>query len=228
MTAITLNLLAEEQLAEQAQARDPFRIALFASISVVILTAAAGALVTYCATAKNLEQSALRAKLDGLSSIPTNPTSGDTKSLKSVADDLTAINHSRILYAQQLAMIKDLVPTSIQLVRMSFQLILDNQGAGVPTDATADGGTDTIKAARHKPKNVERLTLQLDGRAISSRPEIEVDEFIKVLRANAMFSSQVKDIRLRSIARASTPPDATAATLPSASFVIECQYKERR
>jgi len=182
VTAITLNLLAEEQLAEQAQARDPFRIALSASISVVVLTAIAGALVTHNATAKKVELSALQAKLDDLSSTPASPTSGDTKSLKSVADDLTAINHGRTLYAQQLAVIKDLVPTSIQLVRMSFQLILDGPDSGAAVDGTVEGGADAVKAARHKPKNVEHLTLQLDGKAISSRPEIEVDQFIKVLR----------------------------------------------
>jgi len=228
VTAITLNLLAEEQLAAQAQARDPFRITLSAGISLVVLTAIAGAFVTRSATAKKAELSTIQAKLDGLSLAPSSSSSGDTKSLKNVADDLVAISHNRTLYAQQLAMIKDLVPTSIQLVRMSFQLVLDGPDSGAPADAPADGGTDSVKAARHKPKSVEHLALQLDGRAISSRPEIEVDEFIKLLRANAVFSSQVKNIRLRSIARAATPPNAGAAPVPSASFVIECQYKERR
>ena len=228
VTAITLNLLAEEQLAERAQAHDPFRITLSASISVVLLTAIAGALVTHSATAKKVELSALQAKLDGLSLTPSDPTSGDTKSLKSVADDLAAINHSRTLYAQQLAVIKDLVPASIQLVRMSFQLTLESPDSGVPTDAPAEGGAEQIKTVRHKSKSLEHLTLQLDGKAISGRPEIEVDQFIKLLRDNAVFSSQVKDIKLRSIARAASPPDATAATLASASFVIECQYKGRR
>jgi hypothetical protein len=228
MTAITLNLLAEEQLAERAHARDPFRITLSVGISVVVLTAIAGVCVTNAAHKKKAELTALQAKRDSLSSNQAGPTSGDTKSLKSVADDLIAINQSRTLYAQQLALIKDLVPASIQLVRMNFQLNVEGSDGGTPTDAPVTSGADPAKAVRHKPKNTERLTLQLDGKAISSRPEIEVDQFIKVLRTDPVFSGHVKDIKLRSIARAAPAADAATATLPSASFVIECQYKEHR
>lgn len=228
MTAITLNLLAEEQSAEQAQARDPYRITLSVGISVVVLTAIAGALVTQIAHRKKTELAALQAKWDSLSSNQGASSSGDTKSLKSVADDLIAINRSRTLYAQQLALIKDLVPASIQLVRMNFLLSVVASDGGTPTDAPVAGGAEAPKATRHKPKSTEHLTLQLDGKAISSRPEIEVDQFIKMLRANPVFSSQVTDIKLRSIARAAVAADVATATLPSASFVIECQYKERR
>jgi hypothetical protein len=229
MTTITLNLLAEEQLAEQAQARDPFRITLVASISVVVLTAIAGVLVSRAASTKKQELAALLAKRDGLSSNQAPAASGDTKSLKGVADDLIAINRNRTLYAQQLALIKALVPASIQLVRMNFTLSVEGAEAGVPTDAPAESGSAASKAIRHKPKSTEHLSLQLDGKAISSRPEIEVDQFIKSLRTNPVFSEQVKDIKLRSIARSAPSADtAAAATLPSAAFVIECQYREHR
>jgi len=229
MTAITLNLLAEEQLAEQAQARDPYRITLSVGISVVVLIATAGALVTHAAHNKQAELAVLQLERDNLSANESGPASGDTKSLKSVADDLIAINRGRTLYAQQLALIKDLVPASVQLVRMNFLLTMERSDAGKPTDAPAEGGAGTTKAAtRYRPKSTEHLTLQLDGKAISSRPEIEVDQFIKTLRANPVFSSQVKDIKLRSIARSAMAADPTAATLPSASFVIECQYREHR
>jgi hypothetical protein len=228
MTAITLNLLAEEQLAAQAEARDPFRLTLSTSISVIVLTAIAGALITNVAAKRRAECDALRAKLETLSPDQTDAANGDTKSLKGVADDLIAMNHGRTLYAQQLSQIKDLVPPAIQLVRMNFQLAVENPESGAPTDAPSDTGADAAKVVRHKPKNVQRLILQLDGKAISSRPEIEVDQFIKTLRADPVLSRQVKDIKLRSIARAGLPTDATAAAVPSASFVIECLYRERR
>jgi len=145
-----------------------------------------------------------------------------------VADDLIAMNQARTLYAEQLALIKDLVPASIQLVRMNFTLVVENSEAGMPMDTPLEGGASAVKTVRHKPKSTEHLLLQLDGKAVSSRPEIEIDHFIKSLRTNPVLSNQVKDIKLRSIARLAPATDAAAATLPSASFVIECQYKEHR
>jgi cell division protein FtsL len=222
MTAITLNLLAEEQLAEQAQARDPFRITWSVCLCAVLLCAMAGAWTTYLARGKKSELTGLEAKWESLSKDPGS-NSGDTKSIKSIADELLTMNRGRTLYAQQLALIKDLVPPTIQFIRMSFQLNVDSPASDESSDT---GGAS--KTARHRAKNVEMLVLQIDGRAISSRPEIEVDEFIKVLRADPVFSKGVKDIRLRSIARSPAGTEATANTVPSANFVIECQYKERR
>jgi hypothetical protein len=228
MTAITLNLLAEEQLAEQAQARDPFRITLSVGIGVIILTAIAGLLVTRAANDKKLEAATLRAKRDSLASGQSIGGSRDTKSLKSVADELLTMNHGRTLYARQLAMIKDLVPASIQLVRMSFTLTTESADGGGPAEAPVESGAAGAKAFRHKPKSMEHLTLQLDGEALSPRPEIEVDDFIKSLRSDPLFSKQVKDIKLRSIARSAPAADGTGAALPKAAFVIECQYQEGR
>lgn len=222
MTAITLNLLAEEQLAEQAQARDPFRITWCACLCAVLLCGMAGAWMTYLARGKKAELRALQAKWDNLSKEPS-PDGSDTKSIKSMADELLAINHGRTLYAQQLALIKDLVPPTVQLVRLSFQLSMDSSDSD-----TAAASAETSKTARRRPKNAEQLLLQLDGKANSPRPEIEVDEFIKLLRADPVFSRNVKDIRLRSIARSQPGTETAAQTVPSASFVIECQYKERR
>ena len=42
----------------------------------------------------------------------------------------------------------------------------------------------------------------MEGVASSSRPEMEVDQFLKALRSNARFSALVEDIQLRSIVRA--------------------------
>ncbi len=222
MTAITLNLLAEEQLAEQAQARDPFRITWCVCLCAVLLCGMAGGWMTYLARGKKAELQALQAKWDSLSKDPS-PGGSDTKSIKSMADELLAINHGRTLYAQQLALIKDLVPPTVQLVRLSFQLNVDT-----PDSDGAAGAAEGSKPVRRRAKAVDQLVLQLDGKAISPRPEIEVDEFIKVLRSDPVFSQNVKDIRLRSIARSQPGTESATQTVPSASFVIECQYKERR
>ena len=65
--------------------------------------------------------------------------------------------------------------------------------------------------------------MRMDGVASSSRPELEVDQFLKALRSNARFSALVEDIQLRSISRMSS--DKAGQTITGASFVIECWYK---
>ena len=71
------------------------------------------------------------------------------------------------------------------------------------------------------------LMLQIEGKAISMRPEIEVDKFIQRLHATPAFNDQVSQIQLRSIARVSGGSEAGAAAMPSAFFVVECQFKEK-
>ena len=74
-----------------------------------------------------------------------------------------------------------------------------------------------------RPKTFERLRLQLEGKALSSRPELEVDEFIKALRADPVLHDQLQQVQLLTIARL---PDEDAT--PAVAFVIDCQYKEQK
>jgi hypothetical protein len=68
--------------------------------------------------------------------------------------------------------------------------------------------------------------LRLEGVASSSRPELEVDQFITTLRADRRFSAAVEDIQLRSISRVSRDSDKTGGASSAAKFVIECWYKD--
>jgi len=229
MTAITLNLLAEEQFAQRAESRDPVKVALAIGIGLFALTVLAGMFVAHLAEKRGRDADALQSKLDSLSATQSGATGGDTKTLKSLADDIVAINQNRQLYAKQLALIKDLVPNAIELTRINFGLGVDTQDDAAPVESAAPTGGEKDKGARlPRPKIVEHLSLRLEGRAICSRPEIEVDQYIQTLRSDATFGSYVKDIKLRSIARGGFGGSSEAPGGASVSFVIECQYKERK
>ena len=103
MTAITLNLLAEEQLAERAEARDPFKLALAIGLGLFTLTVVAGMAIARQADKQRAEADGLQTRLDSLTATQPTGTGGDTKSLKSLADDILTINQSRQLYARHLA-----------------------------------------------------------------------------------------------------------------------------
>ncbi|PYI86251.1 MAG: hypothetical protein DME26_09405 [Verrucomicrobia bacterium] len=225
MTAITLNLLAEEQLAEQANARDPVKTTIAIGASVLMLMVLCGSLLSVAAAQKRTDANVLQARWDALVAAQATTAGADFKALKSYADELATLNRSRALYAYQLALIKDLVPDSVQLGRINLTLNVEVREVGGA--AGGDAGKEKPSKAP-KSKTIEHLSLQLDGKALSSRPELEVDKFLQVLRANPDFSGQVEQIQLRSIARSPVTADSTGLNVPSASFVIDCQYKEQK
>jgi hypothetical protein len=226
MRVITLNLLAEEQLAQEASARDPFKVAIALGVSCLLLCSVAGSVMAHYAEIKRMEAEELKAKWEKLGGSQSQAGT-DTQSVKAVADELLSINQSRQLYAPQLALLKDLIPDSIQLQQVAFlatQTIQAPAPAPVP-EPTATG--DNAKPPRPaRPKIIDHLLLQLTGRITSVRPEIEIDEFIQSLRRDPVFSSQVKEIKLQSIARNASSADGSIPM--SAQFMIECQYKDHK
>jgi len=216
VTAITLNLLAEEQLAQQANARDPVKTTLAICTGLLMLVVASGSILYIIAGQRQTKAALLEARYNALAAGQSANGGQDFKSLKSFADDLVAINRLRPTYARQMALLKDLVPDSVQLRHVGFTMAVQARDAG-----TEDDSGKRLSA----PKNVAHLTLMFDGTALSSRPEIEVDSFLDKMRANPDFNSLVKQIQLRSISRSGDTP-GDVATVPTAQFVIECQYKE--
>jgi hypothetical protein len=216
MNVITLNLLAEEQLAEEASARDPVKTAVAIVALTLMCFVMAGSVLWIFASQKKAVASALQTKWDAASS---KNAGSDFKTIKAQADDIMDIETGRTLFAPQLALIKDVVPESVQLIRVSFTLRTE-------TKEPAVAAADNPKASRAaRPRLVQFFVLQLDGRATSIRPEIEADDFLQLLQSSADLKASVERVQLRSIARISSSGD-TGET-PSAAFVIECQYKER-
>lgn len=225
MTAITLNLLVEEQLAQEAEARDPVKLAAAGAVCVIAVAALLGMAVARSAARKTAEADTLQTKWDTIQSNPSAST-GDTKSYKALAEEIRAINHARPLYASQLAIIKDVVPATIQLTQIGFSYVIDEAAPAPEPPAAGVNGEKPVRRVR--PKGREHLSLILGGQAACARPEIEVDEFIRKMQTDPALSNVVDEVRLRSIARAPVPADVTEIKAPTAMFSIECQYKGRQ
>jgi hypothetical protein len=217
MTAITLNLLAEEQQAQVARARDPLKILVAVGLGVLSLLVACGSTLSVIRGQKSTELQSLEVRWKQMSVSDKEAAFQKTRSL---ADEIVALNHSRILMAPQLALVKDLIPTTVQLTHLNLTLAVET----ITTESHGD--ENNAKRAAH-PKSIERLVLRLDGEASSSRPELEVDQFLQTLRNDARFSEVVEDIQLRSISRGFRDTDKPGQSMPTASFTIECQYKEK-
>ena len=218
-TAITLNLLAEEQLAQEARARDPVKLFTAVGLGVLTVAVAWGGILSAVLMQKQTELQGLEAQWKKANDVGAEE--GEFQRTSAAADEIMTLNHSRVLMAPQLALVKDLIPPSIQLSQLGFALSVET------TESGSGGGGEEGTESKHpsRPKRVERLVVRMEGVASSSRPELEVDQFLKALRSNARFSALVEDIQLRSISRTSS--DKVGQTITGASFVIECWYKEK-
>ena len=224
MIAITLNLLAEEQRAEHENARDPFKTALAVGLGIITLTVICGTALWSVASSRRMQAGLLQDHWDRLAEIQKGKTTESFEAMRSAADEIYVLNRTRAVSAPQLALIKDIIPDFVQLSRLTLQVVTE-----VPENpATAEVGEPeaTGKAKRAPARKVtERQNLLLEGRAFSARPEIAVDNFISTLRNNPAFREKVKSVQLRSIARSDDASSGGGGTF--ATFVIECQYKEK-
>lgn len=218
MRPLILNLLAEEQQAEAASARDPVKFAVLIAVWVLILIAAWGAITMMQADQKKRQADQLQRRWEEMAQ---KPAGGTFRALKLFAEDLVTLHQRRMLLAPQLARIKDLVPESIYLTRMSFKINVEVSAAPAPVLPEKEGP----KPAR--TQSSEWLLLRLEGMATGLPPELEVDRFLQSLRSDAVLSNQVREITLRSIGRTQTGSEPSAKPL-TAQFVIECSYKESK
>jgi len=216
MTAITLNLLAEEQQVQEERARDPFKILMAVGLTLVTVVVGSGSMLLVMQGQKKGELQRLETRWQELNH--AGDKEGEFQSVRTLAEEIVALNHSRTLLAPQLAAVKDLIPSTVKLSAINF---------AVETANMATGGEDITGSKKSRPKQVERLVLRMEGVVYGSRPELELDQFLQTLRGTAAFGIGVDDIQLRSISRESAHNDKTDHGPASVTFIIECRYKEK-
>ena len=219
MIAITLNLLAEEQQAQVERARDPIKLFIAVGLAVLTVVVACGGTLSAMLAQRRVELQGLETRWKKMNDVGQGE--GDYQKESALAAELTAVNHARIVVAPQLAMVKDIIPSSVQLTHINFALTVQTTGG----EGGGEEGTESKHPAR--PKQTKHLVLQLQGLAASARPELEVDQFLKSLRSDTRFGALVEDIQLRSIARTTSDADKAGGAVPAVNFTIECWYKEK-
>jgi hypothetical protein len=227
MRPIILNLLAEEQFAEQASVHDPVRATAVCAAGLLLVVGLVGAGVNWWADGLKSKAAALQKKNTEQSTAPGDEGPGDLRLWRGFATDALNMNQSRSPMAPQLALLKDLIPDTIRLSQFTFVVTAESSPVG-PSIQPGDLGGGKGRRGPVTP-STERITLRLEGQAECPRPEVEVDEFIKRVKEYPALKDQIQEVKLRSINR-DLPPSGDPATpvVPTARFVIECLYREKR
>src|SRR5580698_6061714 len=126
MIAITLNLLAEEQQAQVERARDPIK--LFIAVGLGVLTAAVawGGALSAILSERQVELQGLEAQWKKMNDVGQGES--DYQKDSDYAAGIVTMNHSRTVVAPQLAMVKDIIPSSVKLTHINFALATETTG----------------------------------------------------------------------------------------------------
>ena len=222
MHLVFINLLAEAEQAEQARAHDPVKLLIAISVWLLAVVVAVGGMLFGLAVRSNAEMKVMEQQWQAVTKQQANSSAVAYQSLKQWADDILTINHSRRLCAPQLALIKDLVPSQIQLLRLS--LITTDAAPPPPGPLARDPEGAKTKTGQHAPAPVQLVILQLEGKVISARPEDDVANFRRILETHPKFGAQIRQVQLRSYGRIASPAERGGTAI--GQFVIDCQYKE--
>ena len=224
MNPIIINLLAREEQAEQARARDPVKVLIVISTLLLAIVVGIGGVLFGLALHSGVDLKGLEHRRTELEKQQTSGNIGAFLALKQWSGDLLEINQARRLFAPQLALIKDLVPDCIQLSRLT---LATTAVVRAPTGPTPEGMDDVkAKIASRAPPASQVVVLQLEGKVISPHPEDAMASFRRDLETNGTFGAQIQQVKLRSYMRVSSPTERGGSVV--GQFVLECQYKEQK
>jgi hypothetical protein len=215
---IRINLLEEEQKAKLARKRDPVMLAVRLSVLGVVTVLVFSVVLYTRVGAMNEQVTALKNEWKQRET-KFGQTEKDIKNLqKRVAksDLLRAQVKNRFLWAPQLELYKDIIPTTVQITRF-----LGKREITTPAPAAKGGPTSPVEVVR----------VTLEGTAEGGRPELVVHDFLTQLKASPKLTENVEEIKLVSLtkgtpARGRADEDSPSEPV-SARFVIDIQYKQR-
>jgi hypothetical protein len=218
---IRINLLEEEQKAKLARKRDPVMLAVRCSVLALVLIFAVSAILYS-------KERSLRAHLTGLKGEweRRQPkfvvTESDIKSFQKLVaktELLRSQAESRFLWAPQLEMFKDAIPSTVQITRF-----VGHREVSIPAPVAGS------KAPAPTPVEIVKVTLE--GIVEGGRPELVVNDFLNQLKSNRRLADQVSEIKLMSLNRPQMTSRRTDQEAPSetaaARFVIEIQYRDKQ
>jgi len=216
---IRINLLEEEQKAKLARKRDPVMLTVRLGVLAVAL-ALVGSVILYA------RERAMKAQLAGLRAEWEQRQAGSVATeneIKLLQQSIAKVGivrtqvQNRFLWAPQLELYKDVIPSTIQITRFV--------GHREVSTASAAPGSKGPASPR------EQVKVTLEGVAEGGRPELVVHDFLTQLKANRRLTDQVEEIRLVSLTKGglvrSVESIGGTGEQTNARFVIEIQYKQR-
>jgi len=218
---IRINLLAEQQAAEDLRRRDPVKRATWVAGFLVGILVVWAAYLQFKLMVVSREVHKVEAEWKKLepdyNKVGTN--------LNKIADaerkltSLQSLASNRFLWATPLSALQYTLVDDVQIVRLKAdQVYTITEGIKPSTNA----GT----VSRGKPaKSREKITLTLEANDYSASPGDQIPRFQEVLNNHPYFKTNLQKVELTS--RSAKQTDGSRLGKPFVFFTLECQFPEK-
>lgn len=228
---IRLNLLAEQQEAEDLRRRDPVKRAAYLCGAIVV-----GVLLWIGSLQLNLINASAEARR---LTAEWNAIEPDFKTVSTKQADLLQIDgkllsldklaRNRFIWASALNALQSVRVDQIRLVRVETDQSYTFAEATKPRTNTVQRGGQTVQTVtRGKPAtSTEKIVLRLDGHDYSGPTGNQVNRYREALAAHEFFRTRLESPQQIKLTYLSGPsPDPVNPDRSYKSFTLECQFPE--
>jgi len=214
---IHINLLAEEQAAEEMRRRDPVKRAIFIGVSLVVLALMLGTWRAGAALLAKGKLAAVQTQIDSKTNAYQH-ADADLKKIAAIKGKLTALEKlqsARFLQGNLLNALQTATVDGVQLTRLRLeQSYYLSQSEG---EAGKSAKISTVK---------ETKMLRLDARDFSTNPGDQVNAFKDTIAKQSYLQSVLGKTNAVQLAG---PPSALQTDIgkPYVTFVLECRFPDQ-
>ena len=220
---IRLNLLAEDQAAEDLRQRDPVKRAIWLAALLVVLMLVFSSFLQLRATFANSELS----RVEGQISSHTNAYQKVLDNRNKIADvkqklgKLRQLASIRFLNGTLLNAFQQTTVEDVQLLKLRADLTY------LCTEGTKSHTNDDGVLIKGRPATAtENIRLILEGNDASPNPGDQLNKFKQVLAAHPYFKQMLTRTNAISLKNLSPPQVSPTSGKPCVVFTLECRYPE--
>jgi hypothetical protein len=223
---IRINLLAEQQAAEEQRRRDPVKRAVWIGGFCVALTLLWAAWLQTKVLAANAALAAEEARLKTVE----REASGVAEKLRKTGEiekklaALQALATNRFLWASTLNALQKAVVEGVHVVRIRGDQTYAQEAAQAPPKTPADGKPKAGKPATAR----ERILLTIEAKDYANPSELNHNKFMLAISSTPLFQAELRKVDGVTL-KDRLPPQPDPAD-PSRNFIlfsVECRYPEK-
>jgi hypothetical protein len=210
---IRLNLLAEDQAAEELRRRDPIKRVIFGGVLVVAMIFAWWSWLQLRVMVANTNLSQIEAQIQSHTNAYQVVLVSERKITEAKGNlaALQKLTNKRFLQGNLLNALQHATVPGVQLVKLRVdQTYQANQGTGIQTNVNI----------------TEKIVLSLDAEDFSSNPGDQVNKFKDAISHESYFETELGRTNVVRLTNLSAP-QADPNGKPSVLFTLQCAYPDQ-
>ncbi|MBI5385047.1 MAG: hypothetical protein HZA90_10215 [Verrucomicrobia bacterium] len=227
---IRINLLAEDQAAEEMRRKDPVKRAIWIAGFVVFLVLLYGFTVFLKSTVWRMELAGLEAQWRSMEKACRQVEFDRTRTadIEKRLSALTQFTTNRFLWANALNALQQTSVEHIQIVRFKAeQIYVAGDPAKGATNRPAAAAPAASATANKPTLAIERIVLHLDGRDFSPRAPEQVTRFKEVLAGVPFFQSTLQKTNAILLTSLSAPQADGSGKNSFVVFGLQINFAEK-